>query len=273
MSEGPAVAHRPHVRRPAAPRGPRRVSGPARSRVRTAPGPAARKTPRTLRAHAGAVALPPVVLPTPGLGRALDAARRLPDNRWLDRLLRGQGWIVLIGLALIGIVFLQVSLLKMNARIGQAVEHTASLERQNADLRADVSRLSSEERIQQVAGDLGLIMPAAGDVRYLKVSSADADARRAAATMRAPNDPAELAAIEQSAATTAAAPAANAIAPGGTVAAEPTAAPVTAPTTTATPAATPAAAPTDEHAAVATTAPSVTGATPATGATAAGTGE
>ena len=266
MSAGPAVAHRPQVRRPTAPRGPRRVSGPARSRARTAP---ARPAPRTLRAHAGAVALPPVVLPTPGLGRALDAARRLPDNRWLDRLLRGQGWIVLIGVALIGIVFLQVSLLKMNAGIGQAVEHTSGLERQNADLRADVSRLSSEERIQQIAGDLGLVMPPAGDVRYLKASAGDADARRAASTMRAPDAADDVAAAGTTAATTTTDPA---------VAATPTDAATTteaAPTAETAPATT--AAPAEQTTPVAPVAAEptqpTTGATPATGATAAGTVE
>lgn len=197
MSAGPAVAHRPHVRRPAGPRGPRRISGPARPA-------AARSQARQRAMSAGAVAAPrPIVLPSPRVARALDVARRMPDNRWLDRLIRGQGWIVLIGVALIGIVFLQVSLLKMNAGIGQAVEHSTQLERQNATLRAEVSRLSSEPRIQEMATALGLVMPAAGDVQYLKARPDDA--QRAARTMHAPAAAEETGAVQQTAATTTAA--------------------------------------------------------------------
>ncbi|HEX8083105.1 MAG TPA: cell division protein FtsL [Solirubrobacteraceae bacterium] len=134
----------------------------------------------------GAVALPAPIAP---LRRILEALRALPDARWLDRLLRGQGWIVLIGIALMGIVAMQVSLLKMNAGIGQSIEQAGSLERQNADLRAEVSKLSSEERIATVAEKNGLVMPDAGEVRYVRVRG-EADARKAAAVMRAP-DPVE----------------------------------------------------------------------------------
>jgi cell division protein FtsL len=133
-----------------------------------------------------AVALPAPAAP---LGRIVDVLRGLPDARWLDRLLRGQGWIVLIGIALMGIVAMQVSLLKMNAGIGQSIEQAGSLERQNADLRAEVSKLSSEERIATVAEKNGLVMPDAGEVRYVRVRG-EADARKAAAVMRAP-DPVE----------------------------------------------------------------------------------
>jgi cell division protein FtsL len=62
-------------------------------------------------------------------------------------------------IALGGIVAMQVSLLKVNAGIGRAVETSSTLERQNADLRAAVSQLSSEERIQREATEMGLRMP------------------------------------------------------------------------------------------------------------------
>ena len=173
-----ATAHRPAVRRSPSPRVPRRVSGPARGRARTAPRPTPR--PRaTPRATAQTVGLPQ-------LPRLVDVLAGLPDSRWLDRLLRGRAWIALIGLALIGLVFMQVSMLKMNAGIGQSVERTATLERQNADLRATVSQLSSEERIQRAAADMGLIMPPAGDIRYLESRGARADAVKAARIMREP---------------------------------------------------------------------------------------
>lgn len=177
-----ATAHRPAVRRSPSPRAPRRVSGPARGRVRTAPRPAPRSRVATPRASAPAVALPQL----PQLPRLVDVLVGLPDSRWLDRLLRGRAWIALIAAALIGLVFMQVSMLKMNAGIGQSVERSATLERQNADLRATVSQLSSEERIQRAAADMGLVMPPAGDIRYLQSGGVRNDAAKAAKIMREP---------------------------------------------------------------------------------------
>ena len=178
MSAGPAAAHRPAVRRSPVPRAPRRVSGPARGRARSMPRPAPRPAP--------AVALPQPVVP-----RLLDVLAGLPDARWLDRLLRGRAWIALIGLALIGLVFLQGSMLKMNAGIGRSVERAGTLERQNADLRATVSQLSSEERIQRAAMDMGLVMPPAGDIRYLQSRGVKGDALKAARIMREPTPTAQ----------------------------------------------------------------------------------
>ena len=222
MSASPARAHSTGVRRAPAPRGPRRISGPSSART-----PAAREQARIARS---ARALNPgsaggaVALPRPGgasapafVPRAVDALRRLPDNRWLDRLLRGQAWIVVIGIALMGIVAMQVSLLKMNAGIGRAVEHSQTLERQNADLRAAVSTLSSEARIQREAAAMGMIEPPAGDVRYVTARGAE-DARRAAEVMRSPSPPQPVSQLTQ----------AQAGVPGAAVA-DPAAAP-TAPT-------------------------------------------
>jgi cell division protein FtsL len=140
-----------------------------------------------MTARAQAATVPPPGLP--GLpdvaGKLLEALRRLPDARWLDRMLRGQAWVAVIGVALLGIVAMQVSLLKLNAGIGQSVEKTSTLERQNADLRASVSQLSSEERIQQQAMEMGLVMPQAGEVRYVTVRP-DEDPGKAVKIMHAP---------------------------------------------------------------------------------------
>jgi hypothetical protein len=46
---------------------------------------------------------------------AFDRIRALPDHRLVDGLLRSQAWIWVIGIALGGIVFMQVHLLKLNA--------------------------------------------------------------------------------------------------------------------------------------------------------------
>jgi hypothetical protein len=96
----------------------------------------------------------------------------LPASFSVRRLLRGRGLIALFGIALLGLVFLQVSLLKLNTAISVNVERAAKLERDNAQARASISRLDAGRRVQDAAGQLGMVMPAAGAICFL-------DARRA----------------------------------------------------------------------------------------------
>ena len=197
MAADPIVAPRTRPRAPQRPRlrpapPPRRVSGPQRA-----------SSGRPRAAAAGGVALPAPAAP---LSRVLEGIRAIPDSRVLDRLIRGPGWVVIIGIALMGIVALQVSLLKMNTGIGVSIERAGALERQNADLRAEVSRLSSEERITSEALKQDLVMPDAGEVRYVNVRG-EIDARKAAAVMRPPDPVEETTPVDPAAAaTTTAAP-------------------------------------------------------------------
>jgi len=162
---------RPTVRRH------RRVSGPAR--------------PATARAGAGAAVsravAAPRPLPHPSFGglaeRAADAVRTLRDSALLDRLVRGQGWIALLGVLLIGLVGLNVSLLKLNAQNGHEAEVARDLRIQNAKLRGSVSRLGSTDRLQAAAERMGLVMPAPQMVNYLTAHSRG-DGRRAARNVR-----------------------------------------------------------------------------------------
>ena len=86
-----------------------------------------------------------------------------------------------------GIVAMQVSLLKLNSGIGRAVETTGTLERQNSQLEASIARLASGERIRAAADKHGMVTPAAGAVHFLHVRPGQ-DASRAARRMRAPSD-------------------------------------------------------------------------------------
>ena len=106
-------------------------------------------------------------------------AARARTGGVLDALLAGRGWIVLIGLLLAGIVFFNVDLLQMNRDIALDTERAAALKRENGRLRLDVAKLASSERIQEAAARLGLVLPAPGEVRYLKARPG-LDARRAA---------------------------------------------------------------------------------------------
>ena len=184
-----------------APRIPRRISGPAHPAPRAVPAP------------------PPLGL------RVADRVRALPDAPLLDRLIQGRFWIGLVAVALLGIVFMQVSLLELNAGIGVDVKRAQELERMNAGLRGQVSRLESGGRIQEAAGGLGLVMPAPDGFRYLTAGRPE-DARVAARAIKPPDPVEQLAPVTQVASTTAPVPAA-------TTAATPVTATTTAPAATA----------------------------------------
>jgi cell division protein FtsL len=132
------------------------------------------------RAGAGSVALPVRLADAP-FARAL----RNRTGGVLDALLSGRGWIVLVGVLLVGIVFFNVDLLRMNREIAITAEKSSTLKRDNARLRQEAALLGSSQRIQDAAGRLGLVLPAAGDVRYLKAHPGF-DARRAARLIVAP---------------------------------------------------------------------------------------
>jgi hypothetical protein len=214
MSATTPHAARPTRRRPAS-RPPRRVSGPATRTTRRPPA-------------GGAIAVAPPL----GLRIARRAAR-IVDARFLDRLLRGRVWIALLALGLMGIVFIQVSMLRLNAGISRAITSAETLHRQNATLRADLSKLDSSERIGDAAKSFGMIQPAAGSVHYLDARKASGAA--AARRIRPPKAP-----VQGQAAAATAAPATTAAPVQQTTTAAPvqqttTAAPVQQ-TTTAAPA-------------------------------------
>ncbi len=144
------------ARRPIAPR---RVSGPAR---------------RPTSPPAVAQLAPPL--------------RRLVDHPFLDRLVSGRTWIGIIAFALIGIVGMQVALLKLNAGIGRSVERAAVLQRENSLFTAQVSTLRAGDLQQAAAARQGMVYAPPGDVRYL--TAAPGDAARAAASITPPAGPA-----------------------------------------------------------------------------------
>jgi hypothetical protein len=198
-------------------------------------------------------------------------AMRVGDARLLDRLVRGRAWIALMAIGLMGIVFMQVSLLKLNAGISRAVTAADTFDRQNSSLREDISKLDSGERIQSVAAKLGMVTPAAGDVHYL--DGREADGARAATSIKPPKPVAPSAAPASTApaatapaqtaapatTSTAAPAAANTAAPAATSTAAPTRANTAAPATASTAAPASGGAAASNSAAPATTAPTATG--------------
>jgi len=149
----------------------RRVSGPARSATAQA---------ATARAFAAPLPIPP--LGALGL-RAVRAGRSLQDSTLLDRLVRGRGWILLLGALLFGLVALNVSLLKLNAAAGQNAARAKELRIENAKLRGRVSRLASGDRLRAAAGEMGMVMPEPKKVHYLNTRP-ERDPRLAARNIR-----------------------------------------------------------------------------------------
>jgi hypothetical protein len=113
----------------------------------------------------------------------LRAGRSLQDSTLLDRLVRGRGWILLLGALLFGLVALNVSLLKLNAAAGHSAERAKVLRIQNAKLRGKVSRLASGDRLRASAAEMGLVMPEPKKVHYLN-TRADRDPRQAVRNLK-----------------------------------------------------------------------------------------
>ena len=134
--------------RRAAPLAPRRISGPTRRPV-------------------------PVGPATRGGTGTFERLARIPDHRLVDRLLRSRLWIWVIGIMLGGIVFMQVSLLRMNTGISRAVAAQTTFEQQNAMLRAEIAEKSSGDRIREGAVKAGMIDPPAGNMRFLTSRASD----------------------------------------------------------------------------------------------------
>ncbi|MHB8656829.1 MAG: FtsB/FtsL family cell division protein [Solirubrobacteraceae bacterium] len=182
---------------------PRRVSGPAGGRLLSAaialplpgfslkPGTAPRRRPaKRHTSHA------------PFAVRAIAFVRALPDHSLLDRIVRGRAWIPLLGLMLAGIVAMQVEVLKLGASIGRSITRTSALQSRNQQLRAAVAELSSDQRIERLAAQQGMLVPAPGAVGFL--AGGPAEAGQAIAGIRQPDPQAFLSQLAATDATIAA---------------------------------------------------------------------
>jgi cell division protein FtsL len=174
----PAARSQAAPKRAPARRAPTRHAG--RSRTAAQRGAAAQR--RVSGASAGAT----VALPVRVLNAPFTRAVRARTGSVLDALLSGRGWIALVFVLLAGIVFFNVDLLRMNREITHMADQAAQLKRENARLREDVAGLANSERIQQAAAELGLVLPAPAEVRYLK-SNPTIDARTASKRIIAPD--------------------------------------------------------------------------------------
>jgi cell division protein FtsL len=169
----PAAATAPAVRRA-------RVAAPARPlpgtpRPRRVSGPVRRERPRTQTGRPAQA----------DGGLALAALRSAERHPLLDRLIGGRTWIALVAFALLGIVTLQLGLLKLNAGIGRTLEQEASLQQQNATLSIENSELAAGDRVEARAAQLGMELVPSGSLRSL-TPRGHLDASRAATALSTP---------------------------------------------------------------------------------------
>jgi hypothetical protein len=116
------------------------------------------------------------------IGGLLEALDGISRHRLLDRLIRGRAWIGVVAFALIGIVAMQLWIVKLGVGIGRALEHEALLQRENAALSIQDTRLSDGERVEALAAARGMVVAAPGSVRFDATRGA-LDARLAAAAL------------------------------------------------------------------------------------------
>ena len=161
-------------------------TGAAPARHSTRRRPAGSRRAAAPRRVSGAAAAPAIALPVRVINAPFARAARRRTGGVLDALLAGRGWIALVFVLLAGIVFFNVDLLQMNRDIAANDQKISALKREIARNRLDVARLASSERIQESAAQMGLVLPAPGDVRYLKAYPGR-DGRKAAKRITAPN--------------------------------------------------------------------------------------
>jgi hypothetical protein len=85
----------------------------------------------------------------------------------LDRLLHGRAWIGIVAFALIGIVTMQLGLLKLNAGIGRALEHETALQREDSALSVENSEVAAGNTVELQAAHMGMQLIPAGTLRFL----------------------------------------------------------------------------------------------------------
>lgn len=171
-----------------APARPRRVSGPARPLAVRA-GAVALPAPRPARRSPGRSA---PRRSSPGVAlRAIHAIDGASRSALVERLIRGRLWIGVIAFALIGIVAMQLLVLKLNNQIGASLARAVALQRQNVALGIERSESSAGNLVEPQAAAAGMTFATPGSLRFLTAHRADV--HRAAQALARPVQPSETA--------------------------------------------------------------------------------
>lgn len=112
------------------------------------------------------VAAPPVRRPQ-ARPQSETRARRRPRGR---RLTGGILWIIAFTVLLVGVVAVNVAVLRVNMNVNDLSKQELELQAQNATLASEVSSAGSSLRIEQAATRLGLVPAPSTDTSYVDVS-------------------------------------------------------------------------------------------------------
>ena len=107
--------------------------------------------------------------------RTAGAVGDIADSGVMVRMTRGQLWIGVLATLLAGIVALNVLSLSFSSSAGRVAERSATLERDNSVLRAQLAKQLSSKRVEAIAASLGLEVPEPRDIVYLRPDQRDAD--------------------------------------------------------------------------------------------------
>jgi hypothetical protein len=130
------------------------------------------------------------------VSEALGALTRVADHGLLDRLIRGRLWIGLVAFALIGIVAMQLVVLRLNTEVGKGLERKANLQREISSLQVAMSTLTAAEHVQSEAQRHGMQAATSDVSQFLTTNPADV---ASAARLLAGSGPGEQSAHSQEA--------------------------------------------------------------------------
>jgi cell division protein FtsL len=121
-------------------------------------------------AHAAVPETAPRRRPRPQARPAREPARRPQSRVSRRRLPVGIGWIAAFALLLVGVVAVNVAVLRANMGVQRLDREQAQLQAQNQALFSQLSAASSAPRIENAAQRLGLVEAPASDTIYLDLS-------------------------------------------------------------------------------------------------------
>lgn len=156
----------------------------------TPPPPAAARAPR-VRAAVAMPAPAPRTVPAPGrtrrpapasrrvVARAVESVGTAADSQAISWVARGNRWMPLLCVLLIGIVALSVNLVRINASAGEAGAMADQLRRQNSELQVQIAAQTSGRRVELAANGLGMFLPLPEAIRSLSLTGGSAEAAAA----------------------------------------------------------------------------------------------
>jgi len=141
--------------------------------------------PATARARAAvpAPAPRPVRKPRPvnpanrrPVGRAVvESVNTAADSPAVSWVSRGNRWMPLMCILLIGMVALSVNLVRINASAGEAGARADQLRRENSELQVQIAAQTSGRRVEIAANDLGMFLPLPEAIRSIAIAKRNAE--------------------------------------------------------------------------------------------------